>query len=100
MSETEAVRVDKWLWAARFYKTRGLASEAVKGGHVEINGVTVKPSKDVRVGDRLEVGVGQTRFVVDVRALSGRRGPASAAALLYEETPESRAARERAAELR
>lgn len=100
MTDTEPVRVDKWLWAARFFKTRGLASDAVKGGHVEINGVGVKPSKDVRVGDRVEVVVGQARFVVDVRALSGRRGPASAAALLYEETPESRAVRERAAELR
>lgn len=100
MSESEAVRVDKWLWAARFYKTRGLAVEAVKGGHVELGGVRVKPSKEVRVGDRLEIVIGQTRRTVDVRELSDKRGPASVAARLYEETPESRAERERAAELR
>jgi ribosome-associated heat shock protein Hsp15 len=91
------VRVDKWLWAARLLKTRALAAEAVKGGRVHVNGNPVKPSRDLRPGDRLEVTVGQRRMVVDVRATSERRGPANEAALLYEETPESREARERAA---
>ena len=94
------VRVDKWLWAARLLKTRALAAEAVKGGRVHVNGNAVKPSRDLRPGDRLELSVGQRRMVVDVRATSERRGPAKEAALLYEETPESRAERERAAELR
>lgn len=100
MTDSGLVRVDKWLWAARFYKTRALAIEAVNGGHVELNGARVKPAKDVRVGDRLEIVIGQTRRTVDVRALADRRGPASVAQRLYEETAESRAAREQAAELR
>jgi ribosome-associated heat shock protein Hsp15 len=85
----EPVRIDKWLWAARFFKTRSLASEAVSGGLVAVNDQRVKPSKDVRVGDRLEITRGQVRFVVDVVATAARRGPASEAVLLYEETPES-----------
>jgi ribosome-associated heat shock protein Hsp15 len=100
VSDTEPVRIDKWLWAARFYKTRALAAEAVKGGHVQVGGTRVKPSKAVRVGDLVEITIGQTRRTVEVRALSDRRGPAPVAVTLYEETPESRAARERAAELR
>ena len=91
------VRVDKWLWAARLSKTRALAAEAVKGGRVEINGQRVKPSKEVRPGDEIEVTTGPYRRVVIVRALAERRGPAKEAALLYEETPESVAARERLA---
>ena len=91
------VRVDKWLWAARLLKTRALAAEAVKGGRVHVNGNAVKPSRDLRPGDRLELSVGQRRMVVDVRATSERRGPAKEAALLYEETQESIAARERLA---
>jgi ribosome-associated heat shock protein Hsp15 len=89
------VRIDKWLWAARIFKTRGLAVEAVKGGRVQMNEQRVKPSKDVHPGDRLEITLGQTRLVLDVLATAQRRGPASEAALLYEETPESRAERER-----
>ena len=96
----EPVRVDKWLWAARFFKTRGLAADAVKGGRVHLNGQPAKPAKDVKPGDRLEISIGQTRFTVDVVATSDRRGPAVEAARLYEETPESREARERAAEQR
>jgi ribosome-associated heat shock protein Hsp15 len=96
----DPVRIDKWLWAARFFKTRGLAAEAVKGGRVHLGGQPAKPSKDVKPGDRLEISIGQTRFTVDVRATAERRGPAAEAALLYEETPESRQARERAAEQR
>jgi ribosome-associated heat shock protein Hsp15 len=91
------VRVDKWLWAARLVKTRALAAEAVKGGRVHLNGNAVKPSRDVRPGDRLELTLGPRRVVVDVCGTSERRGPAAAAALLYEETEESRAAREREA---
>jgi ribosome-associated heat shock protein Hsp15 len=94
MTET-GVRVDRWLWAARLAKTRPLAAEAVKGGRVEVNGQRVKPSKDVRPGDRLEVTIGQIRRVVVILGTAERRGPAAEAALLYEETPESIAARER-----
>jgi ribosome-associated heat shock protein Hsp15 len=91
----EPVRIDKWLWAARFYKTRGLAIEAVKGGRIALNDERVKPSKDVRAGDRIEISLGQGRRIeLVVRALSARRGPAKEAALLYEETEASVAARE------
>jgi ribosome-associated heat shock protein Hsp15 len=96
------VRVDKWLWAARLVKTRSLASDAVKGGRVHVNGERVKPSKDVRPGDELLIAFGQgRRMTVVVRGTAERRGPAAKAALLYEETAESREARERhAAEAR
>jgi ribosome-associated heat shock protein Hsp15 len=90
----ETTRIDKWLWAARFYKTRGLATDAVLGGHVHLNGERVKPAKDVRAGDRVEVTIGVVRRSVVVRAVSDRRGPASVAQTLYEETPESVARRE------
>jgi ribosome-associated heat shock protein Hsp15 len=97
----EQVRIDKWLWAARFFKTRAAATEAVAGGRVHANGVRVKPAKEVRPDDVVEVTVGDVRWTVVVQALADRRGPASVAATLYEETPESRAAREqRAAERR
>ena len=96
-SSSEPVRIDKWLWAARLAKTRPLAAEAVKGGHVELNGRRVPPAKGVRVGDRLELTIGGVPRVVVVRGLAERRGPASVAATLYEETEESVAARERAA---
>jgi ribosome-associated heat shock protein Hsp15 len=91
------VRLDRWLWAARLLKTRALAAEAVKGGRVHVNGRAVKPSREVRRDDRIEVTVGERRMVVDVRGTSERRGPAREAALLYEETASSREARERAA---
>jgi len=91
------VRVDKWLWAARFFKTRGMATEAVLGGHVQVNGARVKPAREVAVGDRLEVTRGQERWTVVVAGLADRRGPASVAVTLYEETPESMAERERRA---
>lgn len=94
-----AVRADKWLWAARFFKTRALAAVAVNGGKVHVNGARAKPAKPVRVGDRLDVQRGFVEMTVVVRALDERRGPAARAALLYEETDESRAQREqRAAE--
>jgi len=92
---SEPVRIDRWLWAARLAKTRALAVEALKGGRVAINGQSAKPSKDVRPGDRVEVSFGPVRVSVIVRATAVRRGPAAEAALLYEETEESREARER-----
>ena len=90
----DAVRIDKWLWAARFFKTRGAASEAVLGGRVHLNGARTKPAKEVRAGDTIEVTLGSVRRTVVVHGLAERRGPASNAATLYEETEESRAARE------
>lgn len=87
-------RIDKWLWAARFYKTRSLASDSVECGKVHVNGVRVKPAKAVAVGDRLDIRIGQTQFVVDVLALSNKRGSAPEAQKLYRETDESRARRE------
>ncbi len=92
---SERVRIDKWLWAARFFKTRVLATDSVLAGHVQLNGARVKPAKDVHVGDVLEIRIGTIAWTVAVRALSDKRGPARVAATLYEETPESTAARER-----
>lgn len=90
----DRVRLDKWLWAARFFKTRALAADAIDGGKVEVNDAHAKRAKMVHVGD--EVRVRQTPFehVVIVRGLSDRRGPASVAATLYEETADSKAKRE------
>jgi ribosome-associated heat shock protein Hsp15 len=92
-----AVRLDIWLWAARFYKTRALAKQAVEGGKVEINGAAGKPAKPVKPGDRLRVTRGEDRYEIDVVALSEARGPAGVAQQLYRETDEGRAAREAAA---
>ncbi len=94
----ERVRIDKWLWAARFFKTRSLASEAVAGGKVEVNGERAKPAKLVRLGDEVRCRQGPYEHVLVVTGLAERRGTASAAAALYQERPESRAARERVAE--
>jgi ribosome-associated heat shock protein Hsp15 len=93
----EPVRLDRWLWAARLVKTRAVGVDAIKGGRVEVNGERAKPSRDVRPGDRVEIAGGALRRTVVVKATAVRRGPASAAALLYEETEESVAARERLA---
>jgi ribosome-associated heat shock protein Hsp15 len=93
----DPVRVDRWLWAARLVKTRSLAAEAVKGGRVHVNGRAIKPSRELRPGDRLEITTGSVRRTVIVRATAERRGPAREAALLYEETAESIEAREQAA---
>ncbi len=89
-----SLRVDKWLWAARFFKTRSLASDAISGGKVKLNGAATKPARDIKIGDKLEIANGETRWTVTVQALSDKRGPAPEARLLYEETPESIAARE------
>jgi len=92
------IRIDKWLWAARFFKTRSLASEAVAGGKVEVNGDRAKPAKAVGPGDEVRVRLGPYEHIVIVRALAGRRGSARDAQALYEETPASRAERDRLAE--
>ena len=94
-----SVRLDRWLWAARFFKTRGLAAEGVAGGKVQVNSTRAKPGKQIRVGDALRVRIGPYEWLVTVRALSERRGPPRAAQALYEESAEGRAARERLAEL-
>jgi ribosome-associated heat shock protein Hsp15 len=91
----DQVRIDKWLWAARFFKTRGAATEAVIGGRVHVNDERVKPAKDVRTGDTVEVRVGELEWTVVVTGVAEKRGPASVAATLYEETADSRAKRER-----
>ena len=91
----DRVRIDKWLWAARFYKTRSLAAQAVAGGKVELNGERAKPAKAIQVGDTLSVRNGPYEHVIVVRILSEQRGPASVAQTLYEETEESKAAREK-----
>lgn len=87
-------RIDKWLWAARFYKTRALAAEAIAGGKVQVNGERVKRAKPLQMGDEVRIRQGPYEHQVVVRDLSDRRGPAVQAAALYEEKPESRAARE------
>jgi ribosome-associated heat shock protein Hsp15 len=94
------MRIDKWLWTARLFKTRGLAAEAVKGGRVHVNGLAVKPSREVGPGDALEVAIGSYRRTVIVRGGAERRVSAAEAASLYDETAESVAERERQAELR
>jgi ribosome-associated heat shock protein Hsp15 len=94
------VRLDKWLWAARFYKTRGLSAEEIDKGRVRVNGATTKPAREVRIADVIELRQGVVLRTVVVRALSGVRGPATAAAQLYEETAESLAQRAAQAERR
>lgn len=91
---TEKFRIDKWLCAARFFKTRSLAADEVECGHVLVNEVRVKPAKPVAVGDRLDIRIGQKQFIVEVLGLSNRRGPASEAQKLYRETDDSRQRRE------
>jgi ribosome-associated heat shock protein Hsp15 len=99
MDETR-VRIDKWLWAARFFKTRSLASDAVDGGKVHLNGQRVKSARPVKPGDRLEIRRGPEQMEVVVLELSQNRGPAASAHALYEETSESRTQREAEAERR
>jgi ribosome-associated heat shock protein Hsp15 len=94
MNDSNKVRLDKWLWAARFFKTRSLASDAIQGGKVHVNGQRVKPSKEAHVGQTLSVRTGWTERTVIIQALSTRRGPATEAQKLYAETPDSIARRE------
>ncbi|MFE8644001.1 RNA-binding S4 domain-containing protein [Sphingomonas sp. NCPPB 2930] len=96
----DTMRLDKWLWCARFYKTRGLAAEEVAKGRVLVNGNAAKPAKDLRPGDHVVLRHGPLLRTVTVRGLSGMRGPAPVAQALYEETSESVEARERAVEQR
>jgi ribosome-associated heat shock protein Hsp15 len=93
----EQVRLDERLWAARFFKTRRAATEGVLGGRVHLNGARVKPSKEVRVSDSVEITIGPVKRTVEVTGISDKRGPATVAATLYAETPESIAAREQSA---
>ena len=94
----DQVRLDKWLWAARFFKTRALAAEAVEGGKGELNGEKPKRARQVRPGDRLRIRLGPYEHLLTVRAVSERRGPASVAVTLYEEDPEGKRRRELLAE--
>ena len=94
----ERVRLDKWLWAARFFKTRSLAADAIDGGKVSLNGERVKPAKEVKAGDRLAVRTPAGEFSIAVKAVSDQRGNATTAQLLFEETEASRAARAQEAE--
>ena len=94
----DRVRLDKWLWAARFFKTRSLAAEAIGAGKVQVNGARPKPAKPVQLGDEVSVRLGPYQHVVIVRGLSERRGPATVAVTLYEETPDSLAARAKLAD--
>jgi ribosome-associated heat shock protein Hsp15 len=94
MSNMENVRIDKWLWAARFFKTRSLAAQAASGGHVALNGNKVKPARVVQVGDMLEIRQGFFEYTVRIVALSEHRGPTAVARTLYEETEASQAKRE------
>lgn len=96
----QSMRLDKWLWCARFYKTRALATEEIGKGRVIVNGQAAKPARELRCGDTVDLRQGHVARTVTVRALSGVRGPAPIAQQLYEETPESIAAREQAAEQR
>ena len=90
----ETMRLDKWLWAARFFKTRSLATQAIENGRVKLNGARVKPAREVRPGDRLELHIGDIDWQVTVRALAMQRGPAPVAQALYEEEPASVARRQ------
>lgn len=93
MSQAERMRIDKWLWVARFFKTRSLAAAAIASHKIKCNGEHVKPARDLKVGDRIEVTIGQSVFVVIVQGMAEQRRPAPEARLLYAETKESEAAR-------
>jgi len=96
----DGTRIDKWLWAARFFKTRELASKACEMGRIDSNGMRAKPAREVRVGDQLSINCGAVEFRIEVLALSQQRGPAAAAQTLYRETEASIEARRKAAEER
>ncbi len=87
--ESETLRLDKWLWAARFFKTRKIATDAISGGKVHLNGGRIKPSRNIKVGDRLEIQRGDTFFEVFIEGINKQRRPASEAQQLYRETEES-----------
>ena len=93
-----SLRIDKWLWAARFYKTRALATAAIHAGHIKLNGATVKPARELRAGDMLDLAIGEEKWTVEVLGLNDLRRPASEAQQLYAETAESRERRAAAKE--
>jgi len=95
-----SVRIDKWLWAARFFKTRSAAQQAVEGGKVKLNGERVKPAKDVRIADELAIQIGAYEWVIRVKQLADKRGSATVAHTLYAESEASRLKREEQAALR
>ncbi len=101
MTEGEdRVRLDKWLWAARFFKTRQIATDAINGGKVHLNGQRTKPGKEVKVGSRLRIHTAAAEYEVEVRILAEKRRPAAEARTFYEETPESQVQREKLEEIR
>lgn len=93
----DRMRADKWLWAARFFKTRSLATQAIDNGRVKLNGERIKPAREVKPGDRLDVQIGEIDWMLTVRALSRQRGPAPVAQALYQEDPASQARRQQQA---
>ncbi len=93
----DRMRLDKWLWAARFFKTRSLATQAIDNGRVKLNGERVKPARDIKPGDRLDIHLGEMDWTLTVRALAMQRGPAPVAQALYEEAPASLARRQQQA---
>jgi ribosome-associated heat shock protein Hsp15 len=95
-----SLRIDKWLWAARFYKTRSMATEAIHSGHIKLNGTGVKPARELRIGDTLDITIGDTLWTITVCGLNDQRRPASEAQQLYAETAESAARRIAAKESR
>jgi ribosome-associated heat shock protein Hsp15 len=97
MTPLDKMRLDKWLWAARFFKTRSLATQAIEHGRVKLNGERVKPAHDIRPGDRLAIHLGEADWALTVRGLSMQRGPAPVAQALYEEDPASQARRQQQA---
>lgn len=97
---TDGIRIDSWLWAARFFKTRSLAKQAIEGGKVRLDGARAKPSKTVQIGSTLEIHKGDQQWTVIVEGLSSKRGAASVATTLYQETEQSQLDREQATEQR
>lgn len=95
LASGDSIRADQWLWAARFFKTRSLAKQAIEGGKIEVNGARCKPAKQVKVGDVLRISRGQERLEISVIALAEKRGPASVAVGLYHESEASQQRRER-----
>lgn len=93
----DRMRADKWLWAARFFKTRSLSTQAIDNGRVKLNGERIKPAREVKPGDRLDVQIGEIDWMLTVRALSRQRGPAPVAQALYQEDPASQARRQQQA---
>jgi len=94
MADEEKVRIDKWLWAARFYKTRSMAAQAVSGGKIHVNGARIKPARMVQTGDELRIRRGEVEFTVIVQGVTGKRRPAKEAQMLYKETEASLLQRE------